>query len=132
MKIHHACIQTSSYAESLRFYTHILGFEIVEETKNFHGRAFNTWLKQDGFYLELQTAKASNSLDPFSTNNEGLVHLCFSVENIQNCLESIQQMGYDNFRKKDSQIIYSVLGCKLFKVVAPEGTIIEFRDSLSM
>ena len=33
--MHHVCIQTSNYRESLKFYTEILGFEIVKETKNF-------------------------------------------------------------------------------------------------
>jgi|GEM_PF-3614566 len=47
--IHHVCIQTSKYEESLGFYTRILGFELVKETKNFHQRAFNTWLKLGEF-----------------------------------------------------------------------------------
>ena len=38
--IHHVCIQTNSYEESLDFYTRILGFEIVQETKNFHNRDY--------------------------------------------------------------------------------------------
>ena len=43
--IHHICIQTENYKESLDFYTRILGFEIVKESKNFHNREYNTWLK---------------------------------------------------------------------------------------
>lgn len=43
MKImHHVCIQTEKYKESLEFYTKILGFELVTETPNFHKRDFNT------------------------------------------------------------------------------------------
>lgn len=37
-KIHHICIQTETYEESINFYTKILGFEIVNESKNFHTR----------------------------------------------------------------------------------------------
>ena len=39
--MHHVCIQTENYKESLKFYTRILGFKIVQETKNFHNRGFN-------------------------------------------------------------------------------------------
>ncbi|MDZ5038577.1 VOC family protein, partial [Clostridium perfringens] len=39
--IHHICIQTEKYEESLDFYTRILGFEMINETPNFHGRDFN-------------------------------------------------------------------------------------------
>ena len=34
--VHHICIQTEDYKESLDFYTRILGLEIVKESKNFH------------------------------------------------------------------------------------------------
>jgi glyoxylase I family protein len=43
--LHHVCIQTEDYQESLKFYTNILGFELVAETANFHGRDYNTWLR---------------------------------------------------------------------------------------
>ncbi len=42
--MHHVCIQTNSYNESLEFYTKVLGFRIVQETKDFHNREYNTWL----------------------------------------------------------------------------------------
>ncbi|MED0963155.1 VOC family protein [Bacillus paramycoides] len=57
--LHHICIQTNTYLETLAFYTKALGFEIVEESPNFHGRAFNTWLKLGAFYIELQTGRVS-------------------------------------------------------------------------
>ena len=51
--VHHICIQTNTYLETLEFYIKALGFEIVEESPNFHGREFNTWLKLGTFYIEL-------------------------------------------------------------------------------
>jgi glyoxylase I family protein len=42
MKIHHICIQTNCYQESKMFYTDILGFKLIQETKDFHGREYNT------------------------------------------------------------------------------------------
>ena len=36
-KIHHVCIQTNSYEDSLRFYLDILEFQIIKETPDFHG-----------------------------------------------------------------------------------------------
>ena len=81
--IHHVCIQTEKYQESLDFYTKILGFDILSETPNFHTRAFNTWLKLDNFMIELQTAKSGDTLNPWSNINEGIVHMCFLVDNIE-------------------------------------------------
>ena len=45
--VHHICIQTESYHESLDFYQKRLGFKLVNETVNFHGRDVNTWIKLD-------------------------------------------------------------------------------------
>ena len=64
--IHHVCIQTENYTESLNFYKNILGFETIKETKNFHGREFNTWLKLGNFMIELQTPKNNDNFKKWS------------------------------------------------------------------
>lgn len=127
--IHHVCIQTEKYQESLDFYTKILGFEILSETPNFHTRAFNTWLKLDNFMIELQTAKSGDTLNPWSNINEGIVHMCFLVDNIEEEYNRIKSLGYDNFKVKHGKVIYDVEGGKLLKIKAPEGTEIEIRDT---
>lgn len=67
--IHHVCIQTNDYKNSLDFYNQILHFEIVQETKNFHNRDYNTWLKCGDFMIELQTPKNNIPLNNYSTLN---------------------------------------------------------------
>ena len=80
--MHHVCIQTNSYSESLEFYTKILGLTIVQETKDFHNRDYNTWLKLGEFFIELQTGKKEENLNNWSETNEGIVHMCFLVVNV--------------------------------------------------
>ena len=126
--MHHVCIQTEKYEESLEFYMRILGFEIVQETPNFHNRAFNTWLKLGNFMIELQTAKQGETLNPWSSLNEGIVHLCFLVDNVFEEIERIQQLGYEHFKIKNGEIVYKVEDGYLFKIKAPEGPEIEIRD----
>lgn len=126
--IHHVCIQTSNYKESLEFYTKILGFEVVQETKDFHGRDFNTWLKLGEFMIELQTNKKEDAFIKWNKLNEGIVHMCFLVDNVNEEFDRIKSLGYDNFRIKNNEIIYKVEDSFLFKIKAPEGTEIEIRD----
>lgn len=128
--IHHVCIQTNNYKESLDFYTKILNFEIIQETKNFHSRDYNTWLKCGDFMIELQTPKNNIPLSEYSTLNEGIVHICFFVDDIHSEYEKIKKCGYSKFKVKNGEEIYKVENGLLFKVKAPEGTEIEFRDSL--
>lgn len=127
--IHHVCIQTNDYKNSLYFYNQILDFEIVQETKNFHNRDYNTWLKCGNFMIELQTPKNNIPLNNYSTLNEGIVHMCFFVDNIHSEYEKIKSCGYTKFKLKNDKEIYKVENGFLFKVIAPEGTEIEFRDS---
>lgn len=127
--IHHICIQTENYKESLDFYTRILGFEIVKESKNFHNREYNTWLKLENFMIELQTPKNGDEFSKWSSLNSGPVHMGFLVDNVENEYERIKKLGYDNFKIKNGEIIYKVEGESLFKIKAPEGTEIEIRDT---
>ncbi|ETJ29837.1 Glyoxalase I, partial [human gut metagenome] len=43
--------------------------------------------------------------------------------------EKIKSCGYTKFKLKNNKEIYKVENGFLFKVIAPEGTEIEFRDS---
>jgi glyoxylase I family protein len=129
MWIHHVCIQTEDYEKSLYFYTKILGFEIVSESRGFHKRSFNTWLKLKDFFIELQTPKEGDNLNLWTNLNAGPVHLGFLVENVDKEYERIINLGYNNFKLKNGEVIYEVKGEKLFKIKAPEGTEIEIRDT---
>lgn len=127
--IHHVCIQTEKYKESLDFYTKILGFEIISETPNFHGRDFNTWIKLGSFMIELQTPKKGDIFNDWSSLNSGPVHLAFMVDNVEEEYERIKSLGYKNFKLKNGEVVYKVLGQNLLKIKAPEGTEIEMRDT---
>ncbi len=127
--IHHVCIQTEKYKESLDFYNRVLGFEIVKESENFHNREYNTWLKLGSFMIELQTPKAEDNLNKWSNLNAGPVHMGFIVEDVYKEYERIKELGYNDFKLKNKEIIYKVKGESLFKIKAPEGTEIEIRDT---
>ncbi|MCH1958611.1 MULTISPECIES: VOC family protein [Romboutsia] len=127
--IHHICIQTEKYKESLDFYTRILGFEVVQESKNFHNREYNTWIKQGTFMIELQTPKAGDKFKKWTSLNEGPVHMGFIVDNVEEEYKRIKSLGYTNFKVKNGEIVYKVEGESLFKIKAPEGTEIEIRDT---
>lgn len=127
--LHHICIQTNDYEESLKFYSDIMGFKVIKETPNFHGRDYNTWLELGETMIELQTAKQETVLRNWSSLNEGPVHLCFLVEDIEEAYQEIKGKGYNNFKIKNGEVVYKVENGYLFKVKAPEGTEIEIRDN---
>lgn len=126
--MHHVCIQTEKYEESLEFYTKILGFELITETANFHSRDFNTWLRLGTFMIELQTGRKGEKLNSWSSLDEGIVHMCFLVDDVQEEFDRIKKLGYNNFKIKNGKEIYKVEDGYIFKIKAPEGTEIEMRD----
>ena len=102
--MHHVCIQTNSYKESLEFYKNILGFEIVEETKNFHTRDYNTWLKQ-----HLGTSKKASTYLQNAAN----------IQNVNNIINDL----YDNIAAEPIKLFGKnpVLNCINFhRIVCDE------------
>jgi len=130
--IHHICIETDRYSESIDFYCSMLGFEIIEETKNFHGREYNTWIKKENIIIELQTQRTdeNNQISAIqqSDKGNGIVHVCFIVDNLSLTIDLLLEKGLSSFRKKNEKIIYNVKGGNLAKITAPEGTVIELRE----
>lgn len=129
MILHHVCIQTNTYQESLKFYTEILNFSLVKESRNFHQREYNTWLKKDSFMIELQTPKSEDIFREWSSLNSGPVHLGFLVDNVKHVYQTIKAKNYHHFKLKNGKEIYQVKGEYLCKVKAPEGTEIEIRET---
>ena len=128
--LHHICIQTNQYKQSLKFYCTMLNMEIIKETPDFHGRDYNTWIKNDGLCIELQTPKKEQQFDKIDDKHTGVSHICLWVEDINELYYELMQKGTQSFLKHDGKDIYEVNGGKLFKLKAPEGTVIEFRDKI--
>lgn len=130
--LHHFCIQTAHYKESVEFYTKVLGFELIKEDNYTPKRAYHSWLKLDDFMIELQTAKCSKPFTRYSPLSQGVVHLSFLVEDAQAEYDHIKASGFKAFKSKHGKDVYKIRGGYQFKLVAPEGTEIEIRDSLKI
>ncbi|GJM05836.1 MAG: hypothetical protein DHS20C09_18320 [marine bacterium B5-7] len=128
LAFHHVCIQTENYRKSFDFYVNGLGFDLVKETKGFHTRDFNTWLRAGDVMIELQTSKAGFKLIPWSKHNAGPVHIAVVVADVEQAHKSLIDLGYNQFKKKNGLEIYTVCESKIFKILAPEGTEIEVRE----
>lgn len=126
--VHHICIQTNTYADSIKFYTEGLGFNLVQESPNFHSRDYNSWLQLGAFYIELQTGKKEEPLGEAVQSNKGIAHFCIWVENLDEEAARLQKLGAE-FLLKNDQLIYRVENGSLCKVRAPEGTVVELRDN---
>nr|WP_314741880.1 VOC family protein [uncultured Haemophilus sp.] len=88
---HHVAIIVSDYAQSKRFYTTMLGAEILAETYRAERQSYKLDLKfADGSQIELFSFP---NPPPRPTTPEacGLRHLAFRVENIEQAVEFLAQ-----------------------------------------
>ncbi|WBW96105.1 VOC family protein [Oceanirhabdus sp. W0125-5] len=127
--LHHFCIQTSCYDDTIDFYTKVLGFELVKEDIYVPKRIKRGWLKYNELLFEILPPKCSSPYGEYEKLNQGIPHFSFIVENAHEELEEFKNRGFTNFKKKHGKIIYRIKGGYQFKLVAPEGTEIEIRDS---
>ena len=66
------------------------------------------------------------------TNIDALVVRYGAMALIKKTFDEIVIVVDIDFILKNNEVIYSVEGGKLFKLIAPEGTIIEIRDNKSI
>lgn len=129
MVFHHFCILTDNYNKSVDFYTKVFEGVVIKENKDFHGRDYNSWLSVGNVKLELQTPKRGEELAEDSKDFKGIVHIAFMSDDVEKEYKRLRELGINSFISKNGQDIYTVKGEKLFKLTAPEGTIIEIRDT---
>lgn len=92
-KIHHAAIICSNYERSKKFYTEILGLEILAET-------YRT--ERDSYKLDLRVG-AADQIELFSFPDapkrpsypeaQGLRHLAFEVNDIEASVRELEKQG---------------------------------------
>lgn len=125
---HHLCIHTASYEASLKFYTQLLGFELVKDDLYAPKRLHRAWLKRGSIQIELLSEKCNKKYGAYSNALEGISHLSFEVADIDTAFSQALEFGA-HFKPKHGKDIYRIKGGQQFKLIAPEGTEIEFRNT---
>lgn len=92
-KIHHVAIICSNYAASKKFYTELLGLEIVKETFRAARNSYKLDLKiNDQYQVELFSFPDPPPR-PSRPESCGLRHLAFEVSDIQSAIQILNERG---------------------------------------
>lgn len=92
---HHIAIICSDYTASKRFYTEILGAEVIAETYRQERSSYKLDLRfADGSQIELFSFP-SPPPRPTSPESCGLRHLAFRVENIEQATDYLAQFSVE-------------------------------------
>lgn len=82
-KVHHIAIICSDYERSKRFYTEVLGFEIVQETFRAARQSWKLDLALGGTYIIELFSFPDPPERPSRPEAQGLRHLAFEVDDVE-------------------------------------------------
>lgn len=92
-KIHHIAIICSDYAQSKRFYTAILGLEVVQEVYREARNSYKCDLALNGDYVVELFSFPNPPPRVSRPEAAGLRHLAFEVENIDLAVADLKSKG---------------------------------------
>lgn len=93
MKIHHIAIICSDYEVSKKFYTEILGLNIIREVYREERQSYKLDLAIGEYYVIELFSFPNPPQRPSRPESCGLRHLAFSVENVNEKREELIQKG---------------------------------------
>ncbi|HLK28892.1 MAG TPA: VOC family protein [Puia sp.] len=93
--IHHIAIITDDYEKSKKFYTEVLGFEIVREVYRNERDSYKLDLSVNGKYqIELFSFPHPRERGSHP-ESKGLRHLAFAVDNIEEQVKELKSKGVE-------------------------------------
>lgn len=95
MKIHHIAIICSNYEVSKKFYTEVLGLNIIREVYREARQSYKLDLAIGEDYVIELFSFPNPPERPSRPEACGLRHLAFAVENVQQKREELNQKGLD-------------------------------------
>lgn len=88
-KVHHIAIICSDYERSKRFYTEILGFEIVQETFRAARQSWKLDLSLGGIYIIELFSFPDPPERPSRPEARGLRHIAFEVDDVDAAVKAL-------------------------------------------
>jgi Lactoylglutathione lyase and related lyases len=88
-KVHHIAIICSDYERSKRFYTEVLGFEIVQETFRAARQSWKLDLALAGTYIIELFSFPDPPERPSRPEAQGLRHLAFEVDDVEVAVKAL-------------------------------------------
>lgn len=123
-KIHHIAIICSDYPKSKRFYTEVLGLEIIREVYRAARQSYKLDLALHGHYVIELFSFPDPPRRPSRPEAVGLRHLAFEVEDLDAAVARVKTFGIE-----PEPIRVDEFTDKRFTFIAdPDGLPIEFYE----
>ncbi|WP_281613299.1 VOC family protein [Flammeovirga sp. SubArs3] len=94
-KLHHIAIICSDYERSKKFYTEVLGLEIIREVYREQRDSWKLDLSFQGNYLIELFSFPNTPQRPSYPEARGLRHLCFEVDDLEENISMLKEYGVE-------------------------------------
>ncbi|WP_210518622.1 SMU1112c/YaeR family gloxylase I-like metalloprotein [Hymenobacter terricola] len=123
--LHHVAVICSNYEVSKRFYTEILGLEVLAETYRAARNSYKLDLAVNGQYVLELFSFPSPPLRPSYPEAAGLRHLAFAVADVAAAMQHLEQHGVPC----ESVRLDELTGCRFTFFADPDGLPLEFYEA---
>lgn len=124
MKIHHIAIICSDYQVSKKFYTEILGLNVIREVYREERQSYKLDLAIDDDYVIELFSFPNPPKRPSRPESCGLRHLAFAVENVEEKRTELLQKGIDCEEIRIDEFTEK----KFFFIADPDDLPLEFYE----
>ena len=129
MHLNHVCIAVKDIEETLKFYGELFGLEVSGNIENIEDQSVKAALvRVGGSQLEfIQPTDPDGPIAKFiDDRGEAVHHLCFEVENLDQKLENLDDLGYRMIDKKSRDGLSGQIG--FIHPKSTRGVLIELVD----
>lgn len=123
--VHHIAIICSDYERSKRFYTEILGLDIIRETWRAERLSWKLDLALDGHYIVELFSFPDPPERPSRPEACGLRHLAFAVDNLEQVIAHLQRNEVEAEPVRTDEMT----GKRFTFIADPDDLPIEFYES---
>ncbi len=123
--VHHIAIICSDYERSKRFYTEVLGLDIIRETWRAERRSWKLDLALNGHYIIELFSFPDPPERPSRPEACGLRHLAFSVDNLEQVIAHLQRNEVEAEPVRTDEMT----GKRFTFIADPDDLPIEFYES---
>jgi catechol 2,3-dioxygenase-like lactoylglutathione lyase family enzyme len=118
---HHIAIHTHNLAESVKFYTEVMGMESVVEFVSGNGRKIALLDMGDGSHLELFEPSGTS---PTATDNI-VFHIALATTDIQNAVERVRAAGC-KITVEPKDVTLGTINATIAFFIGVSGEVVEF------
>ena len=123
--LHHVAVICSDYTASKRFYTEILGLEVLAETYRAARDSYKLDLAVDGQYVLELFSFPSPPPRPSYPEAAGLRHLAFAVADVAAAIQHLEQHGVSC----EPIRVDEFTDCRFTFFTDPDGLPLEFYEA---